>query len=325
MKPILGSILVFASCAATLGAAGSNGLGGAFQDLGMGTRPLGMGGAFVAIADDANATMENPAGMAFFDKKDRFATFTHSNLFGSGNLTRDFVSYTQADAGFGAFGLAWNRFSANLDPEQYSEDSYVYAGAKLLSLSDDKYPKLAVGWQAKYLRVDSSLSDAADGSTVGNGTATGYGLGLGVMIKLRPSLSVGVMAQDLYSTLSWATGTLEIIPTVGRVGAAYKLTQSSTLAAEVRGTQGGSGFTASSWHLGAESWLLDGKALLWNAVRNFGVRGGYYQLLDNDDGGRVTVGGTAKADMWQIDYTYDMGLSGTTLGGTHRFGLGVNF
>lgn len=318
--------LVFLALACgPLQAAGSAALGGAFQDVGMGTRPLGMAGAFVAIADDANATVENPAGMAFFDKGGRFATFTHSNLFGFDGLSRDYVSYAQADSGFGAFGLAWNRLSANLDPETYSEDEYIYAGAKLLSVSQDSYPKLALGWQAKYLRVDSTLSDSPDGSTVGNGSATGYGLSLGVMIKLRPSLSVGILAQDLYSSLSWATGTLEVVPSTGRAGVAYKVTDSTTLATEIRGQQGGSGFTATSWHLGAESWLLDGKTLLWNAVRNFGLRGGIYQFLDNNDGGRVDIGATAKADQWAIDYTYEFGLSGVSPGATQRFGIDVSF
>jgi long-subunit fatty acid transport protein len=33
-------------------------------DIGMGARALGMGGAFVAVADDANAIYYNPAGLA---------------------------------------------------------------------------------------------------------------------------------------------------------------------------------------------------------------------------------------------------------------------
>jgi len=38
---------------------------GAIFDLGPGARPLGMGGAFVAIADDANAAFYNPAGLGW--------------------------------------------------------------------------------------------------------------------------------------------------------------------------------------------------------------------------------------------------------------------
>jgi hypothetical protein len=299
-------------------------LGGTFTEAEMGTRPLGMGGAFVAVADDANATQDNPAGMAFFDKASRLATFTHSNLFGVGALSRDFVAYAQSDSGFGSFGLSWNRFAATLDPEQWTEDAFIYAGAKQLSQAEG-YPKIAVGWQAKYMRVDSGLSDSIDGLTVGGGTATGYGLGLGLMIKLRPSLTVAIMAQDLYSSLSWATGTLEILPTVGRGGLSYRLTESTLFSAEVRGTQSSKGFGASSWHVGAENWFLDGKQLMWNAIRNVGLRGGYFQQLANSDAGQFSVGGSAKADQWQLDYTYQAGLSASHLGASHRFGVSMAF
>ena len=304
--------------------AGSSALGGTFTDASMGTRPLGMGGAFVAVADDANAAQDNPAGMAFFDKAARLATFTHSNLFNVGSLTRDFVAYAQADSGFGAFGLSWNRFAATLDPEQWTEDAFLYSGAKMLSQSEG-YPKIAVGWQAKYMRVDSGLSDSLDGLTVGGGTATGYGVGLGLMIKLRPSLTLALMAQDLYSSLSWATGTLEIIPTIGRAGLSYRLTESTLFTAEARGTQSGKGFGASSWHVGAENWFLDGKQLMWNAIRNVGIRGGYYQQLANSDAGQFSVGASAKADQWQIDYTYQAGLAADHLGASHRFGVSMAF
>src|SRR5271170_4913674 len=35
----------------------------AFLDTGFGARPVGMGGAFTAIADDSNAPLYNPAGL----------------------------------------------------------------------------------------------------------------------------------------------------------------------------------------------------------------------------------------------------------------------
>ncbi len=85
---------------APLRCAPSNALGGTFNDIGDGTRPLGMGGAFVALADDANASTENPAGMGFFDRADHFATFTHSDLFNSGELTWTQRSTTMAMPGF---------------------------------------------------------------------------------------------------------------------------------------------------------------------------------------------------------------------------------
>ena len=36
----------------------------AFNDIGVGARPLGLGGAFVALADDGNAASYNSAGLS---------------------------------------------------------------------------------------------------------------------------------------------------------------------------------------------------------------------------------------------------------------------
>jgi len=306
------------------GWAGSGVLGGTFNSLGVGTRPMGMGGAFVAVADDANASIENPAGMAFFDKEAKYASFTHASLFSLGQISRDYLAYAQADtAGFGALGLAWNRFTANLDPENWTEDAFSYSGAKALSKGEGA--KMSLGWILKYMRVDSGLSASTDNLTVGGGTASGYGIGVSMMMRLRPSLTVGIAANDIYSSLAWATGTLEILPPSARGGFAYKVTDRTLVAAEVRGQQASQGFGLSSWHLGAEQWFFDGKELMWDVIRNLGVRGGYYQLTQNSDAGVLSVGATAKADEWQIDYAYQFGLAAQSLGATHRFGIRVNF
>ena len=37
----------------------------AFNDIGVGARPLGLGGAFVALADDSNAANYNAAGLGY--------------------------------------------------------------------------------------------------------------------------------------------------------------------------------------------------------------------------------------------------------------------
>jgi len=55
----------------------------ALFDVGMGARALGMGGAFVAVADDANAIYYNPAGLALIDGHD--VTSMYSTLLGAGN------------------------------------------------------------------------------------------------------------------------------------------------------------------------------------------------------------------------------------------------
>jgi hypothetical protein len=318
--------------AGALGAATySTDLGGVFDDVGVGTRPLGMGDAYTAVADDANAAEENPAGMAFFDPADRYATFTHSDLFGLSFLSRDYVAYAQGDSGYSAWGLSWNQLSVNLDPGEWAEDAFEYSGAKqVYGFGDDAWAKLSIGWQVKYLKVMSDLSQDTLGTSVGGGNATGWGSGLGALLKLGPDFSVGLMAQDIYSTLTWEDGSVENIPMTLKEGIAYHADEETLFAAEVRQQQGSDvsdpdGLDMSSWNLGAEHWFLDGKSTHFGVVKNIGFRAGYYDLLSNDDSGTLTAGASVKADFWQLDYTYEFGLGSESLGDTQRFGLDLQF
>ena len=47
-----------------------------FKDLGVGARPLGMGGAYVAAADDVNAILWNAAGLAQLKRQEITAMFS---------------------------------------------------------------------------------------------------------------------------------------------------------------------------------------------------------------------------------------------------------
>ena len=51
-------------------------------EIGMGARALGMGGAFVAVADDANAIYYNPAGLAYMEGRN--ITSLYSSLLAPG-------------------------------------------------------------------------------------------------------------------------------------------------------------------------------------------------------------------------------------------------
>ena len=55
-------------------------LAGEFLATGFGAKALGMGGAFVSIADDASAVYWNPAGLYMLDR--RQALLMHSQRFG---------------------------------------------------------------------------------------------------------------------------------------------------------------------------------------------------------------------------------------------------
>ena len=65
---------------------------GAFPALGVGARALSMGGAFVALADDADATYWNPAGLA--QLQSRQLSSTQSDLLGLG-INYNWLSFVQ--------------------------------------------------------------------------------------------------------------------------------------------------------------------------------------------------------------------------------------
>src|SRR5262245_57375127 len=54
---------------------------GEFLHVGAGARAIGMGGAFIAIADDASAAYWNPAGLPFLGKHE--ILYQHSEQFRS--------------------------------------------------------------------------------------------------------------------------------------------------------------------------------------------------------------------------------------------------
>ena len=56
--------LVWLTAATALGFLGTSPSGFTFMKIGVGARPVGMGGAYTAVADDANALFWNPAGLA---------------------------------------------------------------------------------------------------------------------------------------------------------------------------------------------------------------------------------------------------------------------
>ena len=91
-------------CCHTL-AHGAEKYAGDFLTLGVGARPLGMGGSFAAIADDSTAAYWNPAGLGRLRHSE--AAFMHSSL---GELdSYDFVNYVHPIGGAASLGLSWLR------------------------------------------------------------------------------------------------------------------------------------------------------------------------------------------------------------------------
>jgi hypothetical protein len=98
----------------------------AFLDTGVGARALAMGGAFVAVADDATAAYWNPAGLV--QLREREFTLMHAGQWGN-VVKRDFLNAALP----GAESYAVSLYRVGVDDIPYTNDA-------LLDYGEDGYP-----------------------------------------------------------------------------------------------------------------------------------------------------------------------------------------
>ena len=209
---------------------GATKLAGEFLATGFGAKALGMGGAFVSIADDASAVYWNPAGLHQLDR--RQALVMHSQRFGGmvDYSTFSFAMPLSREEGAeatGAIGLVWLRvsdialtshlntpgvdFIDERDPETGQpngkwdpgerrlwdpdrvrwESDHEIAG--FLSYSRRVWENTAVGFNAKLI-----WKELAEISCLG------FGLDAALLHRLTPNWNVGINIQDFTTTpLYW--------------------------------------------------------------------------------------------------------------------------
>lgn len=212
---------------------------GEFLRIGVGARALGMGSAFVGLADDGTASYWNPAGLATL--AERQVTAMHAEQFGS-IVQYDFLSYVmpvsapgkprqtlsvslvrlgvsdipdtrglqlQTDLnGNGKFDYPGDLLNVDESRFVFDSDNDV---ALLFSYARDVRPGLSLGGNFKYIR--QWLGDSL--------RSNGFGIDLGLLYVGRSGFSLGATLRDATTTrILWNTGTGEFIAPSLRIGAA---------------------------------------------------------------------------------------------------------
>jgi hypothetical protein len=282
-------------------AAFADGLGAfsAFKN-GIGARALAMGGAFVAVCDDATALYWNPAGLAKLTDT-RLAGMS-TDLFGMG-ITHQFVGATTSFANLG-IGLGWER--ASIAGQQVGDGgelggSFTWNESVLIgSLATNVMDVAMAGANVKYYMADNGLG----------GSATGFGFDLGLLVNLGDMFVIGVNATDLAgSTVTWNGGTADVVSGLYKAGMAVKLAEDKlVLAADIGFGDAGLGST----HIGMEFQL----------IKELALRGGV--MLTNDFQDYVlTVGGGINVAGLYVDAAYILEETlGNTLVLSAEFSLG---
>lgn len=315
-------IFIFAICAS---ADTDYKYAGEFLNVGAGARALGMGGAFVAVADDGTTAYWSPGGIRSLKSKE--INFMHCQQFD--NLVKtNFISYVHPTARWGTFGISWLR----LGVEDIPRTGFVDINGNLMQDFDDKNDNGVKDPDELYIErpvVVGSFDDIEDGVFLSYGFnvnrqflaginlkiirqhldfhySTGFGIDIGGLYELFDGFKVGINLQDVPRTkLTWdLTKHEDIIPFSLKFGAAYTgqipaFRSTYTVSCSVDTKY----YTA--MHYGAEWWLMKALAL------RIGL-----------DDGRLSVGSGMRMSAFQVDYAF---VGHDDLGNTHRISTSVRF
>ncbi len=304
---------------------------GEFMAIGVGGRALGMGGAYVAVANDVTSGYYNPAGLAHLNYPQ--ISLMHDERFGS------LVNYDYAAVAFPygkdmSFGVSIIRLG--IDGIPYTKDALIdkNTGQPIYDINQPSarldYSKITEfsdqDW-AFYLsfakRHSNKFYYGANVKLIYEKLAgySAYGIGFDVGAWYMPfeNFSLGGNVQDVTTTLvAWSTGRNELITPTAKVGAAYQLhilggTVMPALDFDIRFENRR---FASNFNLGPVSFDMHA-GLEYNFNNLFSVRAGY------NDVKQFTIGAGIKLPKLNIDYSFARfsGSETERLPDTHRISL----
>lgn len=299
----------------------------ALNDIGVGARPLGLGGAFVALADDSNAANYNAAGLGYIDAIHIGAT--RAQRF-NGLITYNSVSGIIPFGRIGSIGASLGILA---------EDSEIYQEQTVrISYGNAIFKQLAIGANLKLFGTsfDEANEFVVENPYFAQTSSSAVSFDLGVIVKPFKSLSLGASVENLLpadmSISDTSVGDTPIVPVPMniRAGLAYKLetiaemsTQGAVVSNLLKGSLGtfevASRDDAIYIRTGVEVWLN----------QSIAVRGGYGVKNGSNSATTLGFGGSAKLPISktsiQLDYGFQL-LSGDFQDNiTQRFSVNLLF
>lgn len=224
--------LCVAATAATAGGTSVGKYAGEFISLGVGGRALGMGGAFVALANDVTAGYWNPAGLSRINYPQ--VALMHDERYGS-LVNYDYGAValpvgTNTSWGFSVIRLGVDDIQDTRKAGIDANGNYTEDPAQFTRIDPSKVTYFNAADWAFYVTYSKKQSeDFSYGANVkiirrelGEASATGIGLDVGVWYMPMDNVMLGANLQDVTTTfLAWNTGTNELISPTMKIGSAY--------------------------------------------------------------------------------------------------------
>ena len=198
-------LILVLSVSATAQAQQLSQIPGSFVDIGFGTRPVGMGFAFVGVADDENAPYWNPSGLGYlreykagFSQIDQLGLITYNYASGIVPLPElnHAVGISVISSGddamkelsfHAAYGIKLNIVNVGLGLK-YRNASF---GNNTLSRDD-------------YVVFDDSEIDEGFAQQI-YGNANGFGIDFGLMVNPTEKIRLGLLVRDFFAPMNWSS------------------------------------------------------------------------------------------------------------------------
>lgn len=195
----------------------------AFSEAGLGVRPAGMGQAYTAISNDANAFLTNPAGL-MMGARPNF-TANYAKLFGL--IPSSYLGLLYPMGKMQALGAGFLYTGDDALSEFTLGVSYAFT-----------FPNLPIGGNDIYFdQMSFGITVKGRWATFGNnvdggenrvtGSGGGISVDFGYLLITNEHLSLGFMLRDVLNTFRWnssASGAYsEGVPATLRLGGAYQI------------------------------------------------------------------------------------------------------
>jgi hypothetical protein len=227
-----------------------------FLETELGARAMGMGGAFVAVADDVTALHWNPAGLAGLPGVQVFGMRT--SVYSVDGLSEDAV-LTSYGTGSMGYGLGWMRTGA---ADLYSENTLL-AGYG----ADTPIDGLAAGITLKRFSVEAPGYEYYNDPAFAAGGDDAYAADLGALYR-RGKWSVGGTVRNIGEPklqLLSTTAEEDLDPIVSelRIGGTYLFRDVMLMTVEWRAPREAPEYYENQYsvNLGSEVWFYDAFAL----------------------------------------------------------------
>ena len=185
---VVGSIALLMGCVGF--AYADNNHAAAYSRIGVGARALGMGGAFVAVADDPTATVWNPAGLARVEKLAFTFMYTGSYDF---DRSHNYFGYAQS-FGLGSIGIGWT----NAGWDEFQGYNSMGGSTGDFDISDNL---VMLGLARQFGHFGFGIAGRLYDQKIDDESESGGGIDFGAFFEAHRRLNFGVAVQDIELSL----------------------------------------------------------------------------------------------------------------------------